>query len=792
MRRLLDVQQGQAMILVLAFMLISVPVLTATLGLVSTLLIDSRVKSDLLKSQYSALGAQQYIIHSLVTTTTLPDSATSTITLNGVTITTTAVKLALPPFALPFTSRADNKLLTTKVASPASVARGATTTYTITVRNQYSLPVDLDKIWDELPKGVVYYTSSASFFGPDGSPVTITDSDLEITAGPFGPVLKWDLPQPKIKLQPNAVATLKFVGQAVATIDGVYCNEVYAEPGNKRTRSGKTAKLTVGSPSSTVCRGTGVTFTKKVSPEVVFGDTAKEYTYTITVVNEGTESIAIKQIDDFMPRELTYVPISVSSTPSSLNPGEPKITLDAVKPTELEWEAPAGFPWQLLSGDTWLLEFKATGSLSRGFYANEVEVTFDKSKFTVFPSTVATLGGSPEYTYKVEIENDGTQVLVVEEVNTVTAAGLTYVVGSTTSTAPYHQPVEPSKVETANRKVEWDFAPTVSTTPGSTWTLEFKATKQPALSVLVKFSSISDQTMSVVPVNVTSSATEVEYTFEIPVANTSTVAKNVTAVNTITPNDDYAYKTGSATSTSPGHSPDEPTVTDQPGKKIEWTFSSPVVVSTGTTWTLQFMATTSPPEAADITIKLDGVASPRTIVPTSITEAGNELEYTYDITVENTGSSAIAVDKEIKAFINNEYTYKVGSSTSTSPFPMSSLTLSEPKEVKLVLNFPTEIIWLFDADVSVPMGGTWTMQFKATGPVPDRQVPLEVSLKLIEHPDTVVPPDRATGPTAIITALDAYEITADAGGATIVCDVWFVKEIDVGEYQIVQGCSIVY
>ena len=455
----------------------------------------------------------------------------------------------------------------------------------------------------------------------------------------------------------------------------------------------------------------------------------------MTIVNEGTESISIVDIRDFMPRELTYAPLSISSTPNALNPGEPTITTDAVKPTEFEWKAPAGAPWQLLPGDTWLLEFKADSTLARGFYANEVWLRFDRSKITLFPTIVETLGGSPVYTYKIEIENDGTEDLVVEEVNTLTAADLTYLGASTTSTSPYHSPVEPTKLEPVNRKVEWDFTPTITLTPGATWTLDFKVTKQPKLSALVKFASISDKSLSVVPTSVTSSATEVQYTYEIPITNTSTAPMNVTAVNTITPSADYAYKTGSATSTSPYHSPVEPTVTDQPGKKIEWTFSSNVTVATGTTWTLKLKATTPRPESADIRVKLDGVDSPRTIIPTSTTEVGNELIYAYEVRIENGGASNLIIDKEMKAFIDNQYTYKVGSSTSTSPFP----TPTEPKEVKLDPNLPTEIIWLFSGNITVPPGGSWTMRFKTSGPVPDRQVPLDVFLKMVEHPDTVFP-----------------------------------------------------
>ena len=130
-------------------MFMSVPLMAGVLQLASTMALDSRTKTEILKSQYSVLGAQQYTFHSLVSTTTPPSSSTSTITLNGKTITTTILKLPTLPRNLPFTSREENKLLTTKVASPTTVSGNGTTTYTITIRNQYRLARYLQKVCNQ-------------------------------------------------------------------------------------------------------------------------------------------------------------------------------------------------------------------------------------------------------------------------------------------------------------------------------------------------------------------------------------------------------------------------------------------------------------------------------------------------------------------------------------------------------------------------------------------------------------------------------------------------------------------
>lgn len=60
MNNLLFRQDGLAMIMVIGFMGISVPMITAALALAGSLSIDSHVKTNILKNHYSALGANQY------------------------------------------------------------------------------------------------------------------------------------------------------------------------------------------------------------------------------------------------------------------------------------------------------------------------------------------------------------------------------------------------------------------------------------------------------------------------------------------------------------------------------------------------------------------------------------------------------------------------------------------------------------------------------------------------------------------------------------------------------------
>jgi uncharacterized repeat protein (TIGR01451 family) len=63
MRKFLSNQQGVSMLMVVGFLAIAVPVVTAALALAGTLSLDSLVKGRLVRSQYNNLGVRQYVEH---------------------------------------------------------------------------------------------------------------------------------------------------------------------------------------------------------------------------------------------------------------------------------------------------------------------------------------------------------------------------------------------------------------------------------------------------------------------------------------------------------------------------------------------------------------------------------------------------------------------------------------------------------------------------------------------------------------------------------------------------------
>ena len=358
--RMIGRQEGQALVIVLAFMVLAIPMITGALSLATSVTIDSQVKTRILKSHYSGLGAHEQALHQLVAG---GGATTTSITLNGTTITTTVDKLASPPRDLPIYAL-QGTLETSKTASPTAVSSTATTTYTITVTNKKSAAVTVQSIYDELPTGFYYVTGTSIMKDSGGTVISTADPSKQINQ------LVWSVPA-STTLEPDASMTMSFTATTPETA-GIYCNEAWVYPGGQDSSSGKEAEVTVGSTSETGCKGGVVEVTKTVDPAMVSSNTTTTYTFVIKIVNKGDVAVNILEIKDITSDGFTYVLGSTSSTPASVAPGEP-IT-DILK-NEITW-AFEGVGKELATGTTWLIQFKTTATLTRGFYPNVVEMQF--------------------------------------------------------------------------------------------------------------------------------------------------------------------------------------------------------------------------------------------------------------------------------------------------------------------------------------------------------------------------------------------------------------------------------
>jgi len=356
-RRLRHRQQGSALIMLLAFMALAIPLVTSSLGLASSLSIDSRVKTGITKSQYAAIAGGQHgtyrVLHESGYQESLqpgvPDEYT--VNINGRDVTVTVVKLdddlsppSIPPGPNSRTFRAS------KVVSPTTVLADTLTTYTYTatITNGTETEQKITQIWDVFPQGMSYVP---------GSSMGLTTSDPQVQ----NDRLKWSPSTQEGTLPSMSSKDLDF--KMTGTLpEGVYCNDIWVAPHGDKTRSGLTAKVIVGSPSSTLCPGTAIQLNKSVDKTTAL--TGEVLTYTLTFTSDGTDPVDIDKIEDILPTGFDYVPGSTEG----LTTVSPSIKYKPEQ--ELKW---TGSPITTVApGGSATLTFDVTASSDVGNYYNEV------------------------------------------------------------------------------------------------------------------------------------------------------------------------------------------------------------------------------------------------------------------------------------------------------------------------------------------------------------------------------------------------------------------------------------
>lgn len=362
-------QQGQALIMTIGFLCVGTALVAAALALASTASIASRLATQNLKSQYAAMAGSEHAIYRLVHDPGYADSLPKgipteyTITVGGEAVLVTVLKHANPPPPpeIPPTIHG-YEFHATKTVEPSTADPyiPTTYTYTITITNMDNETETLKSIWDRLPSGFTYVS---------GSSIGISSQDPALVSG----VLKWDLGPHFVDFQAGESKTQTFQAQAsVGT--GNYGNEAWVEPGGGKTSSGMTAKVTVGSPPSTLWEGAHATIEKTVDPTIVPAETPVTVNYTIIFTSTGNQVLTLTAVKDFLPvGGLLYVP----GTTTGLTTQDPSTTM---KPTpegdrqQLEWRPNI----TIQPGEQKSLSYQASGTLIPGDYYSEVWATFQQ------------------------------------------------------------------------------------------------------------------------------------------------------------------------------------------------------------------------------------------------------------------------------------------------------------------------------------------------------------------------------------------------------------------------------
>ena len=377
-RQLANRQDGIALPVVLAFMVLAIPLITTALGLAGTLANDSRVKAGIVKDQYAVLGGLVYAEWLLSDDDFVDGLTPDTPSSHDIDLNDEPVTVIIEPTTNPDSTEppAEDAVLTTsKFVFPttASPLTATTYNYTIAVSNTGTETGRLIAIYDGLPVGFTYVTGSTTGATTADPTVTVRlpdDGEQE------NDELRWDLEALELELEPFEFVTLAF--QATAAVgEGSFCNEAWVEPGNRETGTGPTAKIIVGASASDACEGEVLALTKTVTPTVALSDRETVYTYTINVTNTSSSPAEMDWVWDALPPGFDYVNNTTSGTITGNNPGQTHWN----GRIRLQWQVPNGNQ-TLAAGETKTVTFQAEATVPIGTYRNEAWIIFDWEGYT--------------------------------------------------------------------------------------------------------------------------------------------------------------------------------------------------------------------------------------------------------------------------------------------------------------------------------------------------------------------------------------------------------------------------
>ena len=370
MRRFRRSQEGQALFLLIGFMALAVPLMTSALGLVSTLSIDSRIKTEITMSHQSTAGGLDHARDRLIYDPAFVVTGTTTypLTTLGRDISITVVNTSDPgdlPMPDPKTSRS---FQLSKTVSPTTAPPTTLTTYTYTaiIENYADDEKTVTSVRDDFPTGLSYVNNTSEL---DGVPIA--------NPGMSGGNLNWSLTGDEGTFPPFSSKVFEFQMDG-ALPQGVYCNDIWVTPLGRKTGSGLTAKIVVGSPASTLCPGTAIQMTKTVDLQTVLANIEHTFTYTVTLISDGTDPVDVKTIIDLMPPDFTY---QLGTTVGAIT-ADPSIGIKNGNQEELKWSANPLFVVAPGGTDTFSFKVKATPTV--GSYFNQIEADVSGLSYDLF------------------------------------------------------------------------------------------------------------------------------------------------------------------------------------------------------------------------------------------------------------------------------------------------------------------------------------------------------------------------------------------------------------------------
>ena len=374
MKNLLRSQEGAlGMIMVIGFMALAVPLITASLFLSSALSRDSQVKTDILKRQYAALGIGEYVDY-LVSSpaifatwksthgTETPGTYTETVTIDSIDTTFTLISLSDPPGVPP--PLETSQISPVLTVSPSAVSPGDTVTFTITLNNQGTELEDLSIVSAGLPPGFSYVSGSTTGVATlNPAETTLGDLSGDI---PDYPLLTWDLTSLDVGPQPGSSVVLNFQA-VVGDVDGNFCALAWTGASGGEPSTGSTAQVTIGEADEP-CVENLLQVITTVDQQVISNDgvTTYVYTYTTTIKNVGTETQQLTGFEIVLPVGFNS---KINTTSGDLTTSNPVTTLLTDGRWHLDWTFAT--PIEVQAGVTKTLVFQAEALVATGNYSSE-------------------------------------------------------------------------------------------------------------------------------------------------------------------------------------------------------------------------------------------------------------------------------------------------------------------------------------------------------------------------------------------------------------------------------------
>lgn len=374
MKNLLRSQEGAlGMILVIGFMALAVPLITASLFLSGALSRDSQVKTDILKRQYAALGIGEYVDY-LVSSpaifatwksthgTATPGTYTETVTIDSIDTTFTLISLSDPPGVPP--PLETSQISPVLTVSLSAVSPGDTITFTFTLNNQGTELEDLSIVSAGLPPGFSYVRGSTTGVATlNPAETTLGDLSGDI---PDYPLLTWDLTSLDVGPQPGSSVVLNFQAM-VGDVDGNFCALAWTGASGGEPSTGSTAQVTIGEADEP-CVENLLQVITTVDQQVISNDgvTTYVYTYTTTIKNVGTETQHLTGFEYVLPVGFNS---KINTTSGDLTTSNPVTALLTDDRRQLDWTFAT--PIEVQVGVTKTLVFQAEALVATGNYSSE-------------------------------------------------------------------------------------------------------------------------------------------------------------------------------------------------------------------------------------------------------------------------------------------------------------------------------------------------------------------------------------------------------------------------------------